>query len=149
MCKLCNTDRPVSTRLSSAIVQIAVHEYLGEYCCNTCSTTLAEIFKKDTNSLDRVILQRLYRSYRTYNSKDLAKSKAKSSMRAPQGYLGSAFGIKITNSTYIASINNIYLGTYSTLTEALEVKLKYCMENGHKRAIAQTQNKLKELQCQN
>ena len=149
MCKLCNTDRPATKLPSTTILQITVHEYLGEYCCGNCYTVLAGAFKKDANSLDRVILQRLYRYYRTYDAKALTLARSKANMRNTQIYIGSAFGIRITNSEYRARINRTYLGTYSTLTEALEVKLKYCIENGHKRAITQTKIKLKELQCKN
>ena len=151
MCKLCNSDSPPI--LSSKVpINLIARDYIGHFPCSTCANTLSKTQRYNPNkSLDDIIITKLYNKYRAFNYSQLSNSK----QQAESG--NSIFGIqpifhRSTGQTvYKSGVNTIkgrvYLGLYPTLTEALEVKLKYMQEHGHTNGITNLTNKLKELSC--
>jgi len=85
MCKLCNTDKPAikTIRKTSSKfrkeIAATVYDYLGEYACSTCITSLSNSCKSPTASIDHLILLKLYHAYRSFTGKKLWR--VKSSMR--------------------------------------------------------------------
>ena len=149
MCKLCNTDKPsVRPRKNSEYHNI-VYDYLGEYCCTQCNKALLTAVQNNRD-LDRVILYKLYHAYRGFEKKLLgnAKNRQITSTTSIIGISVRAHPTRKTN--YVASLTIrskcTYIGSFSTLKEALEAKLTYCIEHNHIKAFKLIQNKLKELQ---
>jgi len=83
MCKLCNTDRPAiktlrktSTKLRKEITAI-VYDYLGEYACHTCLCNIRQSCKHSNTNPDKVILKKLYNTYRPFSGKQLGTARYK------------------------------------------------------------------------
>lgn len=151
MCKLCNSDSPPILSSKQPINHV-VKDYIGTFPCAICAQALLKTQRYNPNkSLDDIIITKLYNKYRAFNYSQLFNSK----QQAESG--NSIFGIqpifhRSTGQTvYKSGVNTIkgrvYLGLYPTLTEALEVKLKYMQEHGHTNGITNLTNKLKELSC--
>ncbi len=151
MCKLCNSDSPPILSSKQSINHV-VKDYIGTFPCSICAQALFKTQRYNPNkSLDDIIITKLYNKYRAFNYSQLSNSK----QQAESG--NSIFGIqpifhRSTGQTvYKSGVNTIkgrvYLGLYPTLTEALEVKLKYMQEHGHTNGITNLTNKLKELSC--
>ena len=151
MCKLCNSDSP-PIRSTKVLINIIAKDYIGTFPCAICAQALFKTHRYNPNkSLDDIIITKLYNKYRAFNYSQLSNSK----QQAESG--SSIFGIqpifhRSTGQTvYKSGVNTIkgrvYLGLYPTLTEALEVKLKYMQEHGHTNGITNLTNKLKELSC--
>ena len=151
MCKLCNSDSsPILS--SKQPINIIAKDYIGTFPCAICTQALCKTQRYNPNkSLDDIIITKLYNKYRAFNYAQLSNSK----QQAESG--SSIFGIqpifhRSTGQTvYKSGVNTIkgrvYLGLYPTLSEALEVKLKYMQEHGHTNGITNLTNKLKELSC--
>lgn len=151
MCKLCNSDSPPILS-SKQLINIIAKDYIGTFPCNVCAQALSKTQRYNPNkSFDDIIITKLYNKYRTFNYSQLSNSK----QQAESG--SSIFGIqpifhRSTGQTvYKSGVNTIkgriYLGLYPTLSEALEVKVKYMQEHGHTNGITNLTNKLKELSC--
>ena len=151
MCKLCNSDSP-PIRSTKVLINIIAKDYIGTFPCAICAQALFKTQRYNPNkSLDDIIITKLYNKYRAFNHVQLFNSK----LQAGSG--SSIFGIqpifhRSTGQTvYKSGVNTIkgrvYLGLYPTLSEALEVKLKYMQEQGHTNGITNLINKLKELSC--
>ena len=152
MCKLCNTDRPSIKPINKLGYHAIVHDYIGEYCCSQCNAHLFSTIRNN-KEVEKIILYKLYHAYRGFDSKTLGRAKNRQKVTRT-----SLFGIVITThptreTAYAAKVQvglkGIYIGVFSTLKEALEAKLAYCIEHKHVRSIKHIQNKLKELQCKN
>ena len=151
MCKLCNSDS-LPIKSSKVLINIMAKDYIGTFPCSICAQALFKTQRYNPNkSLDDIIITKLYNKYRAFNYSQLSNSK----QQAESG--SSIFGIqpifhRSTGQTvYKSGVNTIkgriYLGLYPTLSEALEVKLKYMQEHGHTNGITNLTNKLKELSC--
>ena len=145
MCKLCNSDS-LPIKSSKVLINIMAKDYIGTFPCNVCAQALFKTQRYNPNkSIDDIIITKLYNKYRAFNYSQLSNSK----QQAESG--SSIFGIqpifhRSTGQTvYKSGINTIkgrvYLGLYPTLSEALEVKLKYMQEHGHTNGITNLTNK--------
>lgn len=114
---------------------------------------------KATNTptqFDQYILFKLFRVYALANftDKQLAKRKSDLAMRGRQTQ-SVLPGIRqiITKSTgnvaylvrHRTGPQQVSIGTYQTISEALQVKVNYMQQIGCKRGLTQLSNKLKEL----
>ena len=151
MCKLCNSDsQPI---LSSKVpINLIARDYIGHFPCSVCASALKKTQQYNPNkSMDDIIITKLYNKYRAFNYAQLAYSKQIAT--TPTAVLGiqPVFHRSTGQTVYKAAVNTakgrVYLGLYPTLTEALEVKLKYMQEHGHTNGIINLTNKLKELSC--
>lgn len=151
MCKLCNSDsQPI---LSSKVpINLIARDYIGHFPCHICANALQKTQRYNPDkSMDDIIITKLYNKYRAFNNAQLSYSKQIAT--TPTAVLGiqPIFHRSTGQTVYKSSVNTIkgrvYLGLYPTLTEALEVKLKYMQEHGHTNGITNLTNKLKELSC--
>ena len=151
MCKLCNSDSP-PIKSSKVIINIIAKDYIGTFPCAVCAQALCRTKQYNPHkSLDDIIITKLYNKYRAFNYVQLYNSK----LRAESG--SSILGIQpifqrgTGTTAYKASVHTatgrVYLGLYSTLIEALEVKIKYLQEHGHTKSITHLTNKLKGFAC--
>lgn len=152
MCKLCNSDsQPI---LSSKIpINLIARDYIGHFPCPTCAQALSKTQQHNPDkSMDDIIITKLYNKYRAFNCVQLSKSKQQAT--TPTAVLGiqPIFHRRTEQIVYKSSVNTtkgrVYLGLFPTLTEALEVKVKYMQEHNLVKGIANLSNKLKELTCQ-
>ena len=152
MCKLCNSDSPPILSSKQPINHV-VKDYIGTFPCKNCIRALYIMQQSNPDkSFDHIILTKLYYRYRGFNYSDLAKSADKANVMKcvlgiqPIYRRGSK---QVVYKSCIARKNKskLYLGIYPTLSEALEIKLKYMQEYGHTNGITQLTNKLKELSC--
>ena len=151
MCKLCNSDSPPILSSKQPINHV-VKDYIGTFPCSICAQALFKTQKYNPNkSLDNIIITKLYNKYRAFNYAQLSNSKQIAT--TPTAVLGiqPVFHISTGQTVYKAAVNTVkgrvYLGLFPTLTEALEIKLKYMQEHGHTKGITNLTNKLKELSC--
>ena len=151
MCKLCNSDsQPI---LSSKVpINLIARDYIGTFPCNICAQALFKTQRYNPDkSMDDIIITKLYNKYRAFNCSQLSNSKQIAT--TPTAVLGiqPIFHRSTGQTVYKSSVNTVkgrvYLGLFPTLTEALEIKLKYMQEHGHTKGITNLTNKLKELSC--
>ena len=161
MCKLCNTNStPVFVNsIKYADKLEVVKQYIGTYPCIKCTRHLMT-WTKATNTptqFDQYILFKLFRVYALANftDKQLAKRKSDIAMRGrqTQSVLPGIRQILTKSTGNVAYLvrhrtepqQQVFIGTYPTLSEALQVKVNYMQQNGCKRGLTQLSNKLKEL----
>ncbi len=152
MCKLCNSDsQPI---LSSKVpINLIARDYIGHFPCSTCANALQKTQRYNPDkSMDDIIITKLYNKYRAFNYAQLAYSKqiatSPAAVLGVQPMLRRSTGQTVYKSTVNTSKGRVYLGLFPTLTEALEVKVKYMQEHSLVKGIARLSNKLKELTCQ-
>ena len=161
MCKLCNTNSPpvISKSVIYADKLEVVKQYIGTYPCIKCTHQIMTWSRatNDSTQIDQYILFKLFRVYALANftKEQLAKRKSYNTVKShhKQAALPGIRQIitkSIGNVRYIVRhrVNQqqqIHLGTYSTLSEALQVKVNYMQQNGCKQGLTQLSNKLKEL----
>ena len=161
MCKLCNTNSPPASVNSPKYADKLeiVKQYIGTYPCIKCTHQIM-IWSSTTNDstqIDQYILFKLFRMYALANftKEQLAKRKSYNTVKSHHKQAALP-GIRqiITKSTgnvkYLVrhrfnKDQQLNLGTYPTLSEALQVKVNYMQQNGCKRGLTQLSNKLKEL----
>ena len=161
MCKLCNTNSPPASvnSIKYADKLEVVKQYIGTYPCKQCTHQIMTWSRatNDSTQFDQYILFKLFRMYALANftKEQLAKRKSYS-VRLTQHKKAVLPGIRqVSNkdSGHVAYLvrhrvsleQQINLGTYSTLSEALQVKVNYMQQNGCKQGLTQLSNKLKEL----
>lgn len=153
MCKLCNSDStPIKS--SKVLINLIAKDYIGTFPCAICAQALCKTQRYNPNkSLDDIIITKLYNKYRAFNYVQLSNSKLQaesgSSILGIQPIFHRGTGTTVYKASVHTAAGRVYLGLYSTLIEALEVKIKYLQEHGHTKSITQLANKLKELSCQN
>jgi len=161
MCKLCNTNSPPASVNSPKYADKLeiVKQYIGTYPCIKCTHQLMT-WSRATNTptqFDKYILFKLFRAYALANftKEQLAKRKS-SNIVASHHKQAVLPGIRqiITKSTgnvrylvrhRLSKEQQVTIGTYSTLSKALQVKINYMQQNGCKQGLTQLSNKLKEL----
>lgn len=152
MCKLCNSDsQPI---LSSKVpINLIARDYIGHFPCSICASALSKTQRYNPDkSMDDIIITKLYNKYRTFNYAQLSNSKQQAT--TPTAVLGiqpilhRSTGQIVYKSSVNTAKGRVYLGLFPTLTEALEVKVKYMQEHNLVKGIANLSNKLKELTCQ-
>ena len=161
MCKLCNTNSPpvVSKSVIYADKLEVVKQYIGTYPCIKCTHQIMTWSRatNDSTQIDQYILFKLFRIYALANftKEQLAKRKSYNTVKSHHKQAALP-GIRqiITKSTgnvkylvrhRVNQQQQIHLGTYPTLSEALQVKVNYMQQNGCKQGLTQLSNKLKEL----
>ena len=153
MCKLCNSDSPPILSSKKPISHV-VKDYIGTFPCSICARTLLKSQRTHPDkSLDHLVITKLYWKYRQFTCQQLGvKAHHASELKCIMGVQpvrNRSTGI-IVYKAYVACHNprrKEYIGTFSTLSEALEVKLKYMQEHRHTNGITNLINKLKELSC--
>ena len=151
MCKLCNSDSPPILSSKQPINHV-VKDYIGTFPCLTCVQALRNTERYNpSKSLDDIVITKLYNKYRAFNASQLSYAKTKASLANSILGIQPIFQRKAETIIYRVTINTtngqIYLGLYPTLTEALEVKIKYMQEHNLVKGLTQLTNKLKELSC--
>lgn len=151
MCKLCNSDSP-PIRSTKVLINIIAKDYIGTFPCAICAQALFKTQRYNPNkSLDDIIITKLYNKYRAFNHVQLSNSKLQAESGSSMFGIQPIFHRSTGQTVYKSGVNTIkgrvYLGLYPTLSEALEVKLKYMQEHGHTNGITNLTNKLKELSC--
>ena len=151
MCKLCNSDSPPILSSKQPINHI-VKDYIGTFPCSICAQALFKTQRYNPDkSMDDIIITKLYNKYRAFNCAQLAYSKQIAT--TPIAVLGiqPVFHRSTGQTVYKAAVNTakgrVYLGIFPTLTEALEIKVKYMQEHNLVKGITNLTNKLKELSC--
>ena len=161
MCKLCNTNSPPASvnSIKYADKLEVVKQYIGTYPCIKCTHQIMTWSRatNDSTQIDQYILFKLFRVYALANftKEQLAKRKSYNTVKSHHKQAALP-GIRqiITKSTgniaylvrHRASLQQqLNLGTYQTLTEALQVKVNYMQQNGCIKGLTQLSNKLKEL----
>jgi len=161
MCKLCNTNSPpIKGRSIKYQDKIEIlKQYIGTYPCEKCTHQIRTWIKSTNNptQFDQYVLFKLFRIYvlANFTKKQLAKRKSYNVINAhyKQSILPGIRQI-VTKSTGSVSYLvrhrfsetcQITIGTYPTLSEALQVKVNYMQQNGCTRGLTQLSNKLKEL----
>ena len=161
MCKLCNTNSPPASvnSIKYADKLEIIKQYIGTYPCIKCTNQIMTWTRatNDSTQIDQYILFKLFRMYALANftKEQLAKRKSYNTVKSHHKQAALP-GIRqiITKSTgnvtYLVRHRanpqqQLNLGTYSTLSEALQVKVNYMQQNGCKRGLTQLSNKLKEL----
>lgn len=161
MCKLCNTNSPPASvnSLKYADKLEVVKQYIGTYPCIKCTRHLMTWSRttNDSTQIDQYILFKLFRVYALANftKEQLAKRKSYNTVKSHHKQAALP-GIRqiITKSTgnvkylvrhRVNQQQQLNLGTYPTLSEALQVKVNYMQQNGCKQGLTQLSNKLKEL----
>ena len=152
MCKLCNSDsQPI---LSSKVpINLIARDYIGHFPCNICASALQKTQRYNPDkSMDDIIITKLYNKYRAFNCAQLSYSKQigtnSTAVLGIQPILRRSTGQTVYKSAVNTAKGRMYLGLFPTLTEALEIKLKYMQEHNLVKGIANLSNKLKELTCQ-
>ena len=150
MCKLCNSDSPPILSSKRPISHV-VKDYIGTFPCKSCAKTLAESQRTHPNkSLDSLVITKLYWKYRQFTHQQLgAKAHHASQLKSVMGIRNRSTGI-VVYKAYVACYNprrNQYLGTFSTLSEAINAKVHYMQLNSQTKGLTQLTNKLKELSC--
>ena len=153
MCKLCNSDSPTILSSKQPINHV-VKDYIGTFPCKSCAKTLLESQRNHPDkSIDYIILTKLYIRYRGFTNQQLgAKAQQASQLKMIMGIQplrNRSTGI-IVYKAYVARYHprrNEYLGTFSTLSEAVNAKVHYMQLNGQTQGLTQLTNKLKELSC--
>ena len=151
MCKLCNSDSP-PIKSSKVLINIIAKDYIGTFPCSICAQALFKTQRYNPNkSFDDIIITKLYNKYRAFNYSQLSNSKQQAESSSSIFNIQPIFHRSTGQTVYKSGVNTIkgriYLGIFPTLTEALEVKLKYMQEHGHTNGITNLTNKLKELSC--
>ena len=161
MCKLCNTNSPPASVNSTKYADKLeiVKQYIGTYPCKQCTNQLMTWSRATNNptQFDQYILFKLFRVYvlTNFTKEQLAERKAYS-VRLTQHKKAVLPGIRQVSNKVSGSITyqvrhrinleqQLNLGTYPTLSEALQVKVNYMQQNGCKQGLTQLSNKLKEL----
>ena len=152
MCKLCNSDsQPI---LSSKVpINLIARDYIGHFPCHICASALQKTQRYNPDkSMDDIIITKLYNKYRAFNHAQLSYSKQiatnSTAILGIQPILRRSTGQTVYKSSVNTAKGRVYLGLFPTLTEALEVKVKYMQEHNLVKGIANLSNKLKELTCQ-
>lgn len=153
MCKLCNSDSPPILSSKQPINHV-VKDYIGTFPCKCCTKTLLESQRNHPDkSIDYIILTKLYIRYRQFTHQQLgAKAQHASQLKCIMGVQpvrNRSTGI-VVYKAYVACYHpkrNEYLGTFSTLSEAVNAKVHYMQLNGQTQGLTQLTNKLKELSC--
>lgn len=151
MCKLCNSDSPPILS-SKQPINIIAKDYIGTFPCSICAQALFKTQRYNPNkSLDDIIITKLYNKYRAFNYSQLSNSKQQAESNSSIFNIQPIFHRSTGQTVYKSGVNiikgRVYLGLYPTLSEALEVKIKYMQEHGHTNGITNLINKLKELSC--
>ena len=161
MCKLCNTNSPPASvnSIKYADKLEIIKQYIGTYPCIKCTNQIMTWTRatNDSTQIDQYILFKLFRMYALANftKEQLAKRKSYNTVKSHHKQAALP-GIRqiITKSTgnvtYLVRHRanpqqQLNLGTYSTLSEALQVKVNYMQQNGCTKGLTQLSNKLKEL----
>lgn len=161
MCKLCNTDSPPASvnSIKYADKLEIIKQYIGTYPCIKCARQLMTWSRatNDSTQFDQYVLFKLFRVYALANftKEQLAERKCHS-VKVNQYKKAVLPGIRqisnksTSNVAYlvrhrVSPEQQLNLGTYPTLSEALQVKVNYMQQNGCKRGLTQLSNKLKEL----
>ena len=161
MCKLCNTNSPPASvnSIKYADKLKVVKQYIGTYPCKQCTHQIMTWSRatNDSTQIDQYILFKLFRMYALANftKEELAKRKSYNTVAAHHKQAALP-GIRqiITKSTgnvkYLVrhrfnKDQQVTIGTYQTLSEALQVKVNYMQQNGCTKGLTQLSNKLKEL----
>ena len=161
MCKLCNTNSPPASVNSAKYADKleVVKQYIGTYPCKQCTHQIMTWSRatNDSTQIDQYILFKLFRVYALANftKEQLAKRKSYNTVAAHHKQAALP-GIRqiITKSTgnvkYLVrhrfnKEQQVTIGTYQTLSEALQVKVNYMQQNGCTKGLTQLSNKLKEL----
>lgn len=161
MCKLCNTNSPpasVNSPKYAAKLEI-VKQYIGTYPCIKCTHQIMTWSRatNDSTQIDQYILFKLFRTYALANftKEELAKRKSYNTVKAhhKQAALPGIRQILTKSTGNVAYLvrhrtgpeQQLNLGTYPTLSEALQVKVNYMQQNGCTKGLTQLSNKLKEL----
>lgn len=161
MCKLCNTNSPpasVNSPKYAAKLEI-VKQYIGTYPCIKCTHQIMTWSRatNDSTQIDQYILFKLFRTYALANfTKEQVSERKAYSVRLTQHKKAVLPGIRqVSNkvSGHVAYLvrhrtgpeQQLNLGTYPTLSEALQVKVNYMQQNGCTKGLTQLSNKLKEL----
>ena len=155
MCKLCNSDSP-PIKSSKGLINLIAKDYIGTFPCESCARTLAQSQQTHKDkSADYIILTKLYVKYRQFTYQQLgAKAQQASQLKCIFGIQpirNRSTGI-IVYKGYVTNSklkSHIYLGTFSTLSEAINAKVHYMQSHGHTKGLNNLINKLKELSCQN
>ena len=161
MCKLCNTNSPPASvnSIKYADKLEIIKQYIGTYPCIKCTHQIMTWSRatNDSTQIDQYILFKLFRTYALANltKEELAKRKSYNTVKAhhKQAALPGIRQIltKSTgNVTYLVrhrlnKDQQVTIGTYPTLSEALQVKVNYMQQNGCTKGLTQLSNKLKEL----
>ena len=153
MCKLCNSDSPPILSSKQPINHV-VKDYIGTFPCKSCARTLqASQRTHPDKSLDYIVITKLYWKYRQFTYQQLGiKAHHASQLKSVMGIQPICnrstkvvvYKARITNSKLKSSI---YLGTFSTLLEAVNAKVHYMQSHGRTKGLTQLTNKLKELSC--
>ena len=161
MCKLCNTNSPPAYVNSAKYADKleVVKQYIGTYPCKQCTNQLMTWSRATNNptQFDQYILFKLFRVYvlTNFTKEQLAERKCHS-VKVSQHKKAVLPGIRQVANKVSGSVSylvrhrvgleqQLSLGTYPTLSEALQVKVNYMQQNDCKRGLTQLSNKLKEL----
>lgn len=153
MCKLCNSDSPPILS-SKQLINHVVKDYIGTFPCKSCARTLQISQQTHTDkSLDYLIITKLYWKYRQFTNQQLGtKAHHASQLKSVMGIQpvrNRSTGIVVYKAyvTCYTPKRKEYLGTFLTLSEAVNAKVHYMQLHGHTKGLTQLTNKLKELSC--
>lgn len=153
MCKLCNTTNQPTTVVTDHPRRIlfynTVLDYLGELPCEPCCRTVINKWDrtiKTDDNLDKYIISKLFRNYYTKYKSKRQDYRRTNCIATIQCRINPYSGLVVYHVRVVTSLKTIQLGSYNTLKEALEVKIKYCIENNITKALKIMQIKLKELE---
>ena len=161
MCKLCNTNSPPAyvNSIKYADKLEVVKQYIGTYPCIKCTNQIMTWSRatNDSTQIDQYILFKLFRIYALANftKEQLAKRKSYNTVKSHhkqaalpgirQVLTKSTGNVKYSVRHRVNQQQQVTIGTYPTLSEALQVKVNYMQQNGCKQGLTQLSNKLKEL----
>lgn len=153
MCKLCNTTNKPTTTVTNHPRRIlfcsTVLDYLGELPCEPCCRTVINKWDrtiKTEDNLDNYIISKLFRRYYTRHKGKRQDYRRTNCIATIQCRANLYSGLVAYYARVATSSKVVQLGSYPTLKEALEVKIKYCIENNITKALKIMQTKLKELE---
>ena len=153
MCKLCNSDSPPILS-SKQLINDVVKDYIGTFPCNSCARTLLKSQRTHPDkSLDHLVITKLYWKYRQFTCQQLGvKAHHASQLKCIMGVQpvrNRSTGIVVYKAyvTCYTPKRKEYLGTFSTLSEAVNAKVHYMQSQGQTKGLTQLTNKLKELSC--
>lgn len=152
MCKLCNSDSPPISK-SKQPINLVVQDYIGTLPCSKCAQVLIKMqHDNPTKSMDCLVLTKLYWKYRPFTNTQLGIQKqAKSHLKCVMGIQpvrNRSTGIVVYKAYVRNKIISNYLGTFPTLSDAVNAKIVFLQNNGRTKGLTQLTNKLKELTCQ-
>lgn len=163
MCKLCNTDTPpvnsFKTKNKEMMNYLNIHkQYMyNEMPCDKCikgaRTAISNNLRRSdflNLNWDHYILKKLYLTNRNFKAKELRNLKIEG-----RTIRKTVLGIRIktnTNTNYTSYEARVTvkskkktIGVYSTFEQAINEKIAYLKATGHKNALTQLKNNLKEI----